>query len=100
MILFYAVQQSENSFYGHKCETYGSIKLMCRKWACIIEGKDPALLLKIYLLICGNLLESPTTEKSLCVHEGSQVLLKNPVEYPANYQIVSEIRNGDPIGSS
>ena len=48
MILLYAVQQSENSFLGHKCETYASIKSTCRRWARIIEGKCPALLLKIY----------------------------------------------------
>ena len=49
MILLYAVQQSENSFLGHKCETYASIKSTCRKWARIIEGKGPALLLKTYI---------------------------------------------------
>ena len=32
-----AVQQSENSFPGHKCETYASIKSTYRKWARIIE---------------------------------------------------------------
>ena len=31
MILFFAVQQSENSFPGHKCETYASIESTCRK---------------------------------------------------------------------
>ena len=41
MILLYAVQQSENSFPGPKCETYASIKSTCRKWARIIEGKGP-----------------------------------------------------------
>ena len=49
MILLYAVQQSENSFPGHNCETYASIKSTCRKWARIIDGKAPALLLKIYI---------------------------------------------------
>ena len=49
MILLYAVQQSGNSFHGHKCETYASIKSTCRKWARIIEGKGPALLPKIYI---------------------------------------------------
>ena len=49
MILLYAVQQSENSFPGHKCETYASIKSTCRKWARIIEGKGPTLLPKIYI---------------------------------------------------
>ena len=48
MILLYAVQQSENSFPGHKCETYASIKSMCRKWAYTIEGKGPVLLPEIY----------------------------------------------------
>ena len=48
MILLYAVQQSENSFPGPKCETYASIKSTCRKWARIIEGKGPALLPNIY----------------------------------------------------
>ena len=45
----YAMQQSENSFPGHKCKTYASIKSTCRKWARIIEAKGPALLLKIYI---------------------------------------------------
>ena len=49
MILLYVVEQSENSVPGHKCETYASIKWMCRKWARIIEGKGPALLPKIYI---------------------------------------------------
>ena len=49
MILVYAVQQLENSLPGHNCETYASIKLMCCKWARIIEGKGPALLSKIYI---------------------------------------------------
>ena len=49
MILLYAVQQSDNSFHGHKCETYASIKSTCRKWARITEGKGPALLPKIYI---------------------------------------------------
>ena len=49
MILLYAVQQSENSFRGYKCEVYASIKSTCRKWAHIIEGKGPALLPKIYI---------------------------------------------------
>ena len=49
MILLYAVQQSENSFPGHKCETYASIKSTCRKWGRVIEGKGPVLLLKIYI---------------------------------------------------
>ena len=47
-VLLYAVQQSENSYPGHKRETYTSIKSTCRKWARIIEGKVPALLPKIY----------------------------------------------------
>ena len=49
MILLYAVQQSENSFHGHKCQTYASIKLTCRQWARIIEGKGSVLLPKIYI---------------------------------------------------
>ena len=49
MILLYVVQQSENSFLGHKCGTYASIKSTCRKWARVIEGKGPALLPKIYI---------------------------------------------------
>ena len=52
MILLYAVQQSENSFPKHKCETYASIKSTCRKWARIIEGKSSALLPKIYIDTC------------------------------------------------
>ena len=58
IILLCAVRQSENSFPAHKCETYASIKSRCCKWACIIGGKDPAL-------VRGNLLASPATEKSL-----------------------------------
>ena len=49
MIWLYAVQQSENSHPGHKCETYESIKLTCSKWACLIDGKGPALLQNIYI---------------------------------------------------
>ena len=49
IILLYVLQQSENSFSGHKCETYASIKLTCRKRARIIEGKGPTLLPKIYI---------------------------------------------------
>ena len=44
MIVFYAVQQSDNSFPGHKCETYASIKSTCRKWASITEERGAALL--------------------------------------------------------
>ena len=44
MILLYALQQSENSFPGHKCETYASIKSRCRKWACITEGRKRSCL--------------------------------------------------------
>ena len=49
MVLLYVAQQSDNSFPKHKCETYASIKLTCRKWVRIIEGKGPALLTKIYI---------------------------------------------------
>ena len=49
MILLDAVQQSENSFPGHKCDTYASIKSTCHKWARIIEGKGPTLLSNIYI---------------------------------------------------
>ena len=49
MILLYAVQQSENSFYGYKCENYASIRSTCRKWDCITDGKGPSLLPKIYI---------------------------------------------------
>ena len=49
MNLLYAVQQSENSFPGYKCEVYASIKSACRKWAHTIEGKGPVLFLKIYI---------------------------------------------------
>ena len=49
MILLSAVQQVENSFPGHKCETYASIKSKCGKWARIIKGKVPALFPKIYI---------------------------------------------------
>ena len=48
-ILLYAVEQLENSFPGHKCETYASIKSTCHKWARITKGKGPALLPKIYI---------------------------------------------------
>ena len=43
------MQQSKNSFPGHKCETYASIKSTCRKWARITERKGPALLPKVYI---------------------------------------------------
>ena len=49
MILLYAVQQSENYFPGHKCETYATIKSTCDKWAHITEGKGTDLLPKIYI---------------------------------------------------
>ena len=49
MILLYALQQAGNSFPGHKCEIYNSIKSTCRRWAQIIKGKGPALLPKIYV---------------------------------------------------
>ena len=49
MILLYAVQQTENSYSGHKCDTYANIKSTCCKWAHIIEKKGLALLPKIYI---------------------------------------------------
>ena len=49
IILLYAVKQSENSFPGHNCETYASLQSTYHKWACIIEGKGPALPPKIYI---------------------------------------------------
>ena len=64
MILLYAVQQTQNSFPGHNCDIYASIKLMCCKLARIIDEKGLPYLQR-YILIRGILLESPTTEKSL-----------------------------------
>ena len=64
MIFLYAVQQTENSYSGHRCDTYASIKSKCCKWAHIIEKKVLPYFQR-YILIHGILLESPTTEKPL-----------------------------------
>ena len=48
VILLYAVQQSKNSYSGHKREAYTSIESTCWKRARITERKVPASLLKIY----------------------------------------------------
>ena len=64
MILLYAVQQTENSYSGHKCDTYASIKSTCCKWAHIIEEKGLALLPKIYIDIW-NPLGKPYKRKTI-----------------------------------
>ena len=49
IILLYGVQQSDNSFPGHKWEIYAKIKSTRCRWSRIIQGEVPALLPKIYI---------------------------------------------------
>ena len=64
MILLYVVQQTENSYSGHRCDTYASIKSKCCKWAHIIEEKGLALLPKIYI-DTWNPLRKPYNRKTI-----------------------------------